>query len=345
MLGLVRASNPPTKDNIMTTIHSNNANDVNQSILRAAHLIYKADAVLITAGAGMGVDSGLPDFRGDKGFWNAYPAYAKLGVSFSGMANPRRFKDDPSFGWGFYGQRLNLYRKTTPHEGFNILRRIGNTKKAPTHVFTSNVDGAFQKAGFSTVTECHGSIHHLQCMNYGCKGGDKKIHHFDGQGIWSAGLFDPRVNTDTMRASGPFPGCTCGSIARPNILMFSDLSWDERRTERQHDILNNWESDLAASHKNICVIELGAGTSIPTVRVKSETVASERGNSLVRINIRESEINEDLKNAVGIPLGALDALTRIETALKEKSSATIWLARSVEKAIAGVMLMIKKKTP
>ena len=30
-------------------------------------------------------------------------------------------------------------------------------------VFTSNVDGQFQKAGFrGNVLECHGSIHHLQ---------------------------------------------------------------------------------------------------------------------------------------------------------------------------------------
>jgi hypothetical protein len=34
----------------------------------------QADGLLITAGAGMGVDSGLPDFRGKNGFWRAYPA-------------------------------------------------------------------------------------------------------------------------------------------------------------------------------------------------------------------------------------------------------------------------------
>ncbi len=50
--------------------------------------IEEAEAVLITAGAGMGVDSGLPDFRGNKGFWRAYPPIAKLGLSFSDMANP-----------------------------------------------------------------------------------------------------------------------------------------------------------------------------------------------------------------------------------------------------------------
>ncbi|WP_269843530.1 Sir2 family NAD-dependent protein deacetylase [Campylobacter pinnipediorum] len=36
-------------------------------------IINSSNAIIITAGAGMGVDSGLPDFRGDKGFWNAYP--------------------------------------------------------------------------------------------------------------------------------------------------------------------------------------------------------------------------------------------------------------------------------
>jgi len=34
--------------------------------------IKTADALLITAGAGMGVDSGLPDFRGTQEFWRAY---------------------------------------------------------------------------------------------------------------------------------------------------------------------------------------------------------------------------------------------------------------------------------
>ena len=39
----------------------------------AAAAIRKADKLLIAAGAGMGVDSGLLDFRGREGFWKAYP--------------------------------------------------------------------------------------------------------------------------------------------------------------------------------------------------------------------------------------------------------------------------------
>ena len=78
---------------------------------QAAAAIRSADALLITAGAGMGVDSGLPDFRGNEGFWQAYPVAARLGLSFAEMANPLWFRNDPEMAWAFYGHRLNLYRQ------------------------------------------------------------------------------------------------------------------------------------------------------------------------------------------------------------------------------------------
>jgi len=64
-------------------------------VREAAEALNAAEALLITAGAGMGVDSGLPDFRGNQGFWRAYPAIAKLGLSFEQMANPAWFGKDP----------------------------------------------------------------------------------------------------------------------------------------------------------------------------------------------------------------------------------------------------------
>ena len=64
---------------------------------QAAALIARAEAFIITAGAGMGVDSGLPDFRGVQGFWKAYPAYARLGLSFESCATPMHFATNPHF--------------------------------------------------------------------------------------------------------------------------------------------------------------------------------------------------------------------------------------------------------
>jgi NAD-dependent SIR2 family protein deacetylase len=180
---------------------------------RAAEVVASADALLIGAGAGMGVDSGLPDFRGPQGIWRAYPAYAKLGLRFEQLANPLWFEDDPTLAWGFYGHRLNLYRATQPHAGFQILRKWAGRMRHGAFVFTSNVDGHFQRAGFEPerVLEVHGAIDWLQCTRE-C-----------GSGIFET----PRVGDElvqldeqTMRAREPLPTCSsCGALARPNVLM------------------------------------------------------------------------------------------------------------------------------
>ena len=77
---------------------------------KAAQLIRRSKAIVIATGAGMGVDSGLPDFRGSEGFWKAYPPFRDLGLSFYELADPRWFRENPRQAWGFYGHRMNLYR-------------------------------------------------------------------------------------------------------------------------------------------------------------------------------------------------------------------------------------------
>ena len=94
------------------------------AISRAKEIVANADAIVITAGAGMGVDSGLPDFRGDLGFWKAYPPLKDKNLSFTEMANPQWFFSSPELAWAFYGHRLKLYNATQPHEGFTLLKNL-----------------------------------------------------------------------------------------------------------------------------------------------------------------------------------------------------------------------------
>ncbi|HAG10866.1 MAG TPA: NAD-dependent deacetylase [Desulfotomaculum sp.] len=269
----------------------------------AAQAIQNAGALVITAGAGMGVDSGLPDFRGHQGFWNAYPAYERLGMSFISAANPSHFEADPAFGWGFYGHRTNLYRSTIPHQGFNLLLQWISNYNLDYFVVTSNVDGQFQKAGFSEekTWEAHGSIHHLQCVKP-C-----------GTNIWS-NKEDVPVDESTMLA-GRIPECPrCGATARPNILMFGDYSWLSKRSDDQEDkfqnFLNGHRQDL------LVVIEMGAGTAISTIRNLGERLGSSRRALVVRINPREPEIS---KPHLSIACGALEGLTGIQEALSKDS--------------------------
>jgi NAD-dependent SIR2 family protein deacetylase len=268
-------------------------------IEEAARVVREAEALLVTAGAGMGVDSGLPDFRGNEGFWNA----CELGVSFVEMANPRGFLGDPELAWGFYGHRLHLYRETEPHDGFRTLLEIGRTKPGGYFVFTSNVDGQFQKAGFAEerVAECHGSIHHLQCAT-GPSGE-----------IWSAAGVNVDVDTSTMRARPPLPACPGGAgLARPNILMFGDFGWISDRTDEQ---LRRMEAWLHANReRRVAIVECGAGTAVPTVRYQSEEVAHRLpGARLIRINPREAQTPS--RDDLSVSAGAGQAIRRIAAAL------------------------------
>ncbi len=274
------------------------------SIERAAQALAAADALLIAAGAGMGVDSGMPDFRGGAGFWQAYPAAQRLGLQFEELANPRWFVEDPALAWGFYGHRLNMYRETQPHAGFARLKAWGERLAKGAFVYTSNVDGQFQRAGFAEdrILECHGSIHHLQCVD-GC-----------GQPLWpvTSGV---AVDLETLRAAAPLPACPrCGGLARPNILMFGDYAWDSSRSAGQEHPYGDWLQDLRRTKGKLVVVECGAGKAIPTVRLQAQRVARELGGLLVRINLRDGEVPA---GQVSLAMGASAALSAIDDRLRE----------------------------
>ena len=269
--------------------------NLNDAIARAAELIAQADGLLVTAGAGMGVDSGLPDFRGEGGFWKHYPALGRSGIGFTAIACPDAFRNDPRLAWGFYGHRLRLYRETTPHEGFQILRRWAKGMAHGLFAFTSNVDGQFPKAGFShnQIMEAHGSIHHLQCLD-GCR-----------EEIGSADDFDPVVDEENCLLLNDPPTCPhCGSSARPNVLMFGDWDWQSSRADSQRAALDGWRKWVF----QIAVIEIGAGTDIPTVRNFGELI----GEPLIRINPNEPGVHKN--GIISLRMGGLDALRKIDEA-------------------------------
>ena len=269
--------------------------ELSQLLQQAAEAIRSADALLIGAGAGMGVDSGLPDFRGPEGFWRAYPPFH--GRHFAEISNPIWFQRDPEQAWGFFGHRLNLYRSTAPHAGFEIVRRWGESLRFGCFVFTSNVDGHFHRAGFppGRILECHGSINFLQCAD-GCS-----------DAIWPAADTVVAVDEETIRARPPLPRCIhCGQLARPNILMFGDRGWHSHRSDEQERRYHDWLETVRG--QRLAVLEFGAGTGVPTVRLECET----RGGRLIRVNPRDTNAPAD---SIVLPCGALEAIRAIDAVM------------------------------
>lgn len=254
-----------------------------EKLRQAAEWVRQADGLLLCAGAGMGVDSGLPDFRSKGGLWRTTLPFLGGGMNaFFRKSNPSWFKDKPAEAWEFYGGRLQAYRHVQPHEGFNILRKWSQRCPMGSFIYTSNVDEHFQKAGFSPsrIVECHGALMDLQCT-YNCH-----------TGIWRwDGVIPERVGrrwfqSTTQREAG-WPRCPrCKQIARPNVLLFGDFDWIDHKAKEQHRRFAQWLSSMQG--KRLVIIESGAGTAIPTVRMKSEQYYTPQQPNLIRINPTES---------------------------------------------------------
>ena len=316
-----------------------------QNIARAAKAVANAKFLIFTAGAGLGIDSGLPAFRTKNGLWRAYPAFEKLGIeNLSDMSNPEWFERDPSLAWAFWSHRTSLYRRTQPHDGFKIMAKWAEASKKNFplveqkkekdevdddemkdirsqnyFVFTSNVDGQFQKAGFedSRVFACHGETKMLQCTKYNCASRN-------GAFPWPTSFLsqDPIVpfdettfQTDDVHKNAPrCPIAACGALARPNVMMFGDGDYTESFQCKKEHRLGKFLSITRPSE--VAVVEIGAGTAIPTVRRFGEALAK-RGCAMIRINPDESEFparlvgDKDL-NLISIPMSSKAALVKID---------------------------------
>lgn len=279
--------------------------------LDAARHIEQADALLICAGAGMGFDSTLPDFRDSNEFWEAYPVLKKENLTFSDLADPEVFDKNSPRAWGFYDYQYKLFSQTTPHDGYQILKRWSSLKNNPSFIYTSNVDGHFQKAGFNEeqIFECNGSINFLQCSRqFGppCRK------------IWpaeeSSNLKSLRIDTEKLVAQPQLPLCPCcHAVARPNTLMFNDYWCLSERVDVQEMRFQQWKDDLDTSasrlKQKILVIEIGAGTEIPTVRHLAESMNTD----IIRINPKETQ---GTGNVLSVPAGGLEALQKIENVIR-----------------------------
>lgn len=266
--------------------------ELEKQLMQSAKAIQEADVLIVTAGAGMGVDSGLPDFRGKNGLYKIQENKTKY----------KDFVNEPAKAWYFYGNRFNLYHHTTPHQGFYQLLAIAQSKK-DYYVYTSNIDEHFQKVGFDAnkIEECHGSIFNWQC----CTDCQSKI--------WRADVNKIEIDSQQEQAL-TFPFCAdCKKSARPNVMMFGDRHWNPTFAKNQ-GVENNYRlRDLADKRYRFVIIEIGAGTAVPTVRRESEKLALKYKTTLIRINPNDAFVEN---GHIGLPLNAENAIDALYQLIK-----------------------------
>jgi NAD-dependent deacetylase len=160
-----------------------------EAIESAAKVIIGSKATIALTGAGISVESGIPDFRSKGGLWSKFDPeeYATIYA----------FRGNPEKVWRMLKEMEDIVGKAKPnsaHIGLAKLERMGLLSS----VITQNVDNLHQEAGSKDVIEYHGNSKTLTCI--WCK----KTYNYEEK----KGQYPPR--------------CECGRILKPDVVFFGE---------------------------------------------------------------------------------------------------------------------------
>jgi NAD-dependent deacetylase len=143
-------------------------------------------------GAGISVDSGIPDFRSPGGIWDRFDPmeYAQI----------EAFHANPEKVWKMLRALGDMVGDAEPnpgHLGLAQLERLGYLKT----VVTQNVDRLHQRAGNTDVVEFHGSDEYLVCLRCGKRYERQDVSQVEKKAV---------------------PRCECNAVLKPDVVFFGE---------------------------------------------------------------------------------------------------------------------------
>ena len=204
----------------------------------AGRLVNRRHCVALT-GAGISAESGIATFRSKGGLWEKYDPMV--------YASAEVFRQDPSKYWIIRGDFIRDYDKYEPNPGHYALTDLEKMDILE-HVITQNIDGLHKKAGSRNVTEIHGSLREIYCLNCGME------------------YLAPYV------PAGNPPYCECGGVLKPNTVLFGEQLPAEALQKAQHE-------------SSTCSTMLVIGTSAVVQPAASlPSLAKQNGAVVIEIN-------------------------------------------------------------
>jgi len=209
-----------------------------------AELIQSSQKLFVATGAGISVNSGIPDFRGKKGLYQSNTTI-KNGKKLSSI-NPETilshdffFKYPQAF-YEFYFEKM--YHPTVqPNSGHKILAEWEKNGKQ-VDIITQNIDGLHTQAGSQHVIEYHGSIHTARCYNTKCQK-----------------VYTTEELIERSKTMDDFYICDCGKSSTKRYIKPDVVLFDERGTY----FSNKWTSSIR--HKMVksdLIIVLGSSLKV-----------------------------------------------------------------------------------
>ena len=161
--------------------------NVGQAALKISSSFYP----IALTGAGISVESGIPDFRGKDGLWSKYDPLE--------YAHIEGFLRDPDKIWNMLAELISIVRQAEPNPAHYALATLEKKEKLRC-VVTQNIDGLHQRAGSKNVFEFHGSNDWLLCI--------RCLKKFP----------TASVSLETIP-----PRCECGQALKPDVVFFGEM--------------------------------------------------------------------------------------------------------------------------
>lgn len=239
------------------------------SIDQLVKYIKNSKNIVFFGGAGVSVESGIPDFRSDNGLYNDQgnvkefahnaniPVETILSSSFF-YRYPKEFYD-------FYRHKM-VYLDALPndcHKGLAKLEKMGKLKA----VITQNIDGLHTKAGSKNVLELHGSIYRNHCIKCG-----------------------KEYDIDYVMKAKEYPQCSeCRGIVKPDVVLY----------EESLDSETLYKAILYISKADVLII---GGTSL-SVYPAAGLIQYYKGNKLIIINRSITQYDQEANLVINRNIG------------------------------------------
>ncbi len=166
--------------------------DLISKIKQTAEVLYNKGNANVLTGAGISVDSGIPDFRSKGGIWDIYDP--------NEYAHVKNFKKNPVKLWGFFHALESDFGGAEPNSGHIALAELENMGIVKS-IATQNIDDLHTRAGSGNVLHLHGNNEKLVCL--------KCLNEY--------------FRDDDMKIENGIPYCDCGYILKPSVVMFGEM--------------------------------------------------------------------------------------------------------------------------
>jgi NAD-dependent deacetylase len=163
--------------------------DLTRGAATAAGWIREGRVAALT-GAGISVDSGIPDFRSAGGLWARYEPME--------YATIEAFRRSPDRVWNMLREMGRVIEGARPNAGHEALAGL-EARGLLEAIVTQNVDDLHQAAGSKEVIEFHGNARDIRCA-----------------------LCGDRATAPLPDAGDRAPRCNCGGVLRPMVVFFGE---------------------------------------------------------------------------------------------------------------------------